>query len=225
MARRALRPRRLSRASEAHPRATRGRLDGGEPSDDRDDDEKEEYEKEDARRAFETPRRRVSSNPPGARVSSSRVRIGDPDARLPLRFCCDTFQISRRAARACPSRRTATLYAEGDRADDMLLILSGTTRSDAVPWPEGNGARGPPERSPTLIGASAFLTRSARRETLRVAPERDPEGDLRERAWCIPWARLSSTVFASARRRRTSRRCWRRRVRCRIFCVGSYPSV
>ena len=61
----------------------------------------------------------------------------------------------------------------------MLLILSGTTRSDAVPWPEGNGARGPPERSPTLIGASAFLTRSARRETLRVAPERDPEGDLR----------------------------------------------
>ena len=125
-------------------------------------------------------------------------------------------------ARVRPRGRDA--YAEGDRADDMLLISSGTTRSDAVPWPEGNGARGPPERSPTLIGASAFLTRSARRETLRVAPERDPGGDPRARAWCIPWARRSSTASASARRRRTSRRYRQRRVRCRIFCVGSYPS-
>jgi len=161
------------------PRGSAGdavRLDGGEPSDDRDDDEKEEYEKEDAR--GDVDEAGVSSNPPGARVSSSRSnrRPGRaPPAALLLRHLPDL--------EACCSRVSVpadgALYAEGDRADDMLLILSGTTRSDAVPWPEGNGARGPPERSPTLIGASAFLTRSARRETLRVAPERDPEGDPR----------------------------------------------
>ena len=135
-----------------------------------------EYEKEDAR--DDVDEAGVASNPPGARVSSSRSnrRPGRaPPAALLLRHLPDL--------EACCSRVSVpadgALYAEGDRADDMLLILSGTTRSDAVPWPEGNGARGPPERSPTLIGASAFLTRSARRETLRVAPERDPEGDLR----------------------------------------------
>jgi len=47
-------------------------------------------------------------------------------------------------------------------------VLSGTARADAVPWPKGNGARGPPAHAPVLIGGSAFLTRSMRQETLRV---------------------------------------------------------
>ena len=181
------------------PRGAAGdavRLGGGEPSDDDDDDdgdereeEEEKTKEEDARRAGElrdaeeagvSPRPPRSPQPPGARASSSSPRSNRrpdraPPAALLLRHLPDL--------EACCSRVSVPadgmLYAEGDRADDMLLILSGTTRSDAVPWPEGNGARGPPERSPTLIGASAFLTRSARRETLRVAPERDPGGDPR----------------------------------------------
>ena len=56
-------------------------------------------------------------------------------------------------------------------------MLKGTCRSDAVPWPKGNGARGPPARAPVLIGASAFLTRSARQETLRVSLDDEEEDD------------------------------------------------
>ena len=71
------------------------------------------------------------------------------------------------------------IHREGEQADDFLLVLKGTCRSDAVPWPKGNGARGPPARAPVLIGASAFLTRSARQETLRVSldDEEDDEED------------------------------------------------
>jgi lysophospholipid hydrolase len=60
------------------------------------------------------------------------------------------------------------LYAEGDHATCMFLVLSGAARADATPWPRGDGQRGAPASAPALIGASAFLTRSARQETVRV---------------------------------------------------------
>ena len=69
------------------------------------------------------------------------------------------------------------LYAEGEQADDMLLMLSGAARADAVPWPKGNGARGPIAHAPALIGGSAFLTRSARQETLRVVCDASSSSD------------------------------------------------
>ena len=74
--------------------------------------------------------------------------------------------------RVC-ARRTfdpgEALYHEGDDADAVFLLLSGVARADAVPWPAGNGARGAAVSGPRLIGGSAFLTRSPRQETLRVA--------------------------------------------------------
>ena len=64
--------------------------------------------------------------------------------------------------------RSQKLYAEGERATCMFLVLSGVARADATPWPRGDGQRGPPASAPALLGASAFLTRSARQETVRV---------------------------------------------------------
>ena len=60
------------------------------------------------------------------------------------------------------------LYAEGEHATCMFLVLEGVARADATPWPRGDGQRGTPFLAPALLGASAFLTRSARQETVRV---------------------------------------------------------
>ena len=68
--------------------------------------------------------------------------------------------------------RSQKLYAEGDHATCMFLVLSGAARADATPWPRGDGQRGTPASAPALIGASAFLTRSARQETVRVEAQR-----------------------------------------------------
>jgi len=73
-----------------------------------------------------------------------------------LEACCPRVEIP----------EDGKLYSEGHQADAMLLVLRGTVRADAVPWPKGNGARGPPAHAPVLIGGSAFLTRSARQESL-----------------------------------------------------------
>jgi lysophospholipid hydrolase len=54
----------------------------------------------------------------------------------------------------------------------MFLVLSGAARADATPWPRGDGQRGAPASAPALLGASAFLTRSARQETVRVEAQR-----------------------------------------------------
>ena len=100
------------------------RLDGGEPSDDSDDDEEEEYEKK--TRGDGAGRGRAGRRRRGGRrfESTRRARVVVPfesttRAAPPRRFCCDTFQISRRAARACPSRRTA-LSRRATATDDML---------------------------------------------------------------------------------------------------------
>ena len=96
-----------------------------------------------------------------------------PPASLLLRYlpditaCCPKVEVSDDGA----------IHREGDAADDFLLVLKGTCRADAVPWPKGNGARGPPARAPVLIGASAFLTRSARQETLRVSLDDDDDDE------------------------------------------------
>ena len=76
-----------------------------------------------------------------------------------------------------PKSSSRRLYSAGDFAECMFLVLKGVARADAVPWPKGDGQRGPPSPSPALIGASAFLTRSARQETVRVDGVGDGDGD------------------------------------------------
>lgn len=60
------------------------------------------------------------------------------------------------------------LYLDRAPADVFFLLISGRVRADAVPWPAGTGVSPPPLETPALIGASSFLTRTARRETVRA---------------------------------------------------------
>ena len=68
--------------------------------------------------------------------------------------------------------RSQKLYAEGDHATCMFLVLSGAVARGRRAVPRGDGQRGTPASAPALIGASAFLTRSARQETVRVEAQR-----------------------------------------------------
>jgi lysophospholipid hydrolase len=60
------------------------------------------------------------------------------------------------------------LYSDRAPAGCLFLLLTGSTRADAVPWPAGQGVSPPPLAAPALLGAAAFLTRTPRRETVRA---------------------------------------------------------
>jgi len=60
------------------------------------------------------------------------------------------------------------LYAERAPGDALFLLVQGSTRADAVPWPAGTGVSPPPLPPPALLGAAAFLSRTPRRETVRA---------------------------------------------------------
>lgn len=65
-------------------------------------------------------------------------------------------------------RADEPLYLDRAPADYFYLLISGRVRADAVPWPAGTGVAPPPLETPAIIGASSFLSRTARRETVRA---------------------------------------------------------
>jgi lysophospholipid hydrolase len=81
------------------------------------------------------------------------------------------------AARRCLLAPEQVLYAEHDPGETLFLLVSGSVRADAVPWPAGTGVSPPPVHAPALLGAASFLSRTPRRETLRCVVTDSGGGD------------------------------------------------
>ena len=81
------------------------------------------------------------------------------------------------AARRCLLAPEQVLYAEHDPGEALFLLVSGSVRADAVPWPAGTGVSPPPVHAPALLGAASFLSRTPRRETLRCVVTDSGSGD------------------------------------------------
>jgi len=113
--------------------------------------------------ASEDVRREKNLREPRSRVSPAYALMRHIDA---LEKHCPVLRVDDDECHT--GTQSQKLYAEGDHATCMFLVLSGAARADATPWPRGDGQRGAPASAPALIGASAFLTRSARQETVRV---------------------------------------------------------
>ena len=91
------------------------------------------------------------------------------------------------AARRCLLAPEQVLYAEHDPGETLFLLVSGSVRADAVPWPAGTGVSPPPVHAPALLGAASFLSRTPRRETLRCVVTDSTSGDS-ERQEGVPEA-------------------------------------
>lgn len=120
-------------------------------------------------------------------MTSVRRTLPSPQERAPSgtpsNVSCTDAACSSEALQAVFERHSAAISAVGKRvnlradeplyidrapADYFYLLTSGRVRADAVPWPAGTGVAPPPLETPALLGASSFLSRTARRETVRA---------------------------------------------------------